>query len=368
MPERYTADHGYAISFLGDQITLLRRQLQAVEARDELALRELRVESDRLARNLMSDLSESFREFFLVSEEAVEAGEVFGDLNDEESAYLDTVSAGFEEFGKRNAVFGQTLSRQFSDTRALLEALRGAGAGTAFEAVQSVIERAQPPPRFEKDHELLLAYLEVAVRMDRRIGQAIEDGDAVEFVVSNFGIASAEESVHAVLEMSPQVCGISMPFGSSLRPPGPDVLDGGYRGALVHDSSRAACAFRSPCPDYLYFNLLPEDAYQVISQTAPGFIEAVESALEGISALAPPDDLGDDHDRLVDYLEGTIAAQQAIVAAAESRYLKAVRDRMSRSETLFCEAAEGVSDAMMPVVVELFGDLPPVCGPPPPPR
>ena len=35
---------------------------------------------------------------------------------------------------------------------------------------------------------------------------------------------------------------------------------------------------------------------------------------------------------------------------------------MSRTDTLFCEAAKGVSDAMMPTVSVLFGDLPPVCG------
>ena len=308
-PEEYTADHENAIAFLLEQIALWRRGLQAVEARDELALRELMIEADRLQRNLMSDLSESFREFFLVSEEAVAAGEVFGGLNVEESAYLDTVTSGFEEFGKRNALLGRTLSRQFSDANALLEALRGAGAGTAFEAVQLIIQQAEPPPRFEKDHELLLAYLEVAVRMDRRIGQAIEDGDAVEFVVANFGITSAETSVRAMLDMSPQVLGIARPFhASALRPPGPDVMDGGYRERLHTILRELRVSFPSPGPNYLVFNLVPEDAYQVISRTAPGFIDSVGSALEDISALAPPDELSGDHDRLVDYLDGTITA------------------------------------------------------------
>lgn len=96
-----------------------------------------------MARNMLSDLSESFRDFFLVSEEAREFGEVFGGLSDEESAYLDTITNGFEEFAKRNAAFGQVLSRQFADTRVLLEALKGAGAATSFEAVQ-VLSRRKP--------------------------------------------------------------------------------------------------------------------------------------------------------------------------------------------------------------------------------
>ena len=119
VPEDYSVDHERALSFLRDQIALWRSSVDLVEARDELKIREALVESGALERNFMSDLSPSFREFFLVSDEARAAGEVFGGLTDAESAYLDTVNAGFEEFGKRVAVFGQTLSRQFADARAI---------------------------------------------------------------------------------------------------------------------------------------------------------------------------------------------------------------------------------------------------------
>ena len=224
-----------------------------------------------LARNALSDLSESFLEFSLVSEEAREFARVFAGLSDEESAYLDTVTMGFEEFGKRVAVFGQVLSRRFADTRVLLEALKGAGA--AFEAVQVVIAAATPPPRFEADHSLLLSSLEEAVRLDQEIGKAIEDGDPVHFVVSNFELGNNEAAVRAALELSPQVRNIANQGPAfALRDPGPEVLDGGYRQDVYTIFREFSVQFPEGGPDYLAFNLLPDDAYQVVARAAPRFI------------------------------------------------------------------------------------------------
>ncbi len=370
VPEDYSADQARVVSYLGDQIALWRRELDAAEARDELKLREASVESDTLVRNFISDLSPSFREFFLVSEEARELGELFGGLTDAESAYLDTLNTGFEEFGKRNAVFGQTLSRQFADARTMLEALRGAGAGTAFEAVQQVIAPAEPPPRFEADHELLLRYLDGVVRLDREVGKAIEAVDPVHFMVSNFEMITVETSVRAALELSPQVRNIAMPqIAFSLNAPGPDVIDGGYREAVHVMLRELRVRFPRTGPDYLGFNLLPDDGYQVVSRAAPGFIAAVEDARATVVALTPPDELREDHDRLARYLDETLAAQRAVVDAATAEDLTGVRDGIGRTLNVFCETARGFSDVMKPVVFVQFGGPPPdpnltqECGP-----
>ena len=374
VPDDYLVDHGRLVTFLRDQIELWRRQLEATETRDVLAFRALSVEEGTLRRNFVTRLSESFRELVLVSEEAQEAAEIFGGLSDEESAYLDTVTAGFEEFSKRVAVFGQVLSRQFADARTMLEALRGAGAGTAFEAVQEVIAPVQPPPRFEADHELLLRYLEGVVRLDREVGKAVEDGDPVHFVVSNFELGSTETSVRAMLDLSPQVRAIA--FGQlayALRPPGPDVLDGGYRESLYTTLREFRARFPRTGPDYLAFNLDREDAYQVVALSAPGFLATIENAQDNLAALTPPDELREDHDRLVKYFEETLAGQQAIIDSAAAGDLSGVRAGMGLTHSAFCQAAKGFSDAAKPVVHVQFGgdpenrDSPRECGPPPTP-
>jgi hypothetical protein len=370
VPEAYLTDQQRVLSFLREQISLARRQLDAAEARDELSFGAMAVESNTLSRNFAKDLSPSFREFFFVAEQGRDEAERFGDLTPGEAAYLDTVSAGFEEFRKRNAVFGQTLSRQFSDARAMLEALRGAGAGSAFEAVQDVIAPVQPPERFLTDHELLIQYLDNAVRLDREIGKAIEEGDPVAFMVSNFGLMTVETSVRAALELSPQVLDIAQPQNAfSLNTPGPAASDGGYRDAVYRLLRELRVRFPRVGPDYLLFNLIPEDAYQVISQVAPGFISTLEDAQERFAELTPPDDLRADHDRLARYFEATVAAQRAVVDAAAAEEVTGVRDGIARTRSAFCDTARGLSDAMKPVVFVHFGGPPPdpdlmrECGP-----
>ena len=360
VPEDYSADQARVLSYLGDQIALWRRELDAAEARDELIFREASVESDTLLRNFMSDLSPSFREFFLVSEEARRLGELFGGLTDAESAYLDTLNTGFEEFWKRNAVFGQTMSRQFADARAMLEALRGAGAGTAFEAVQQVIAPAEPPPRFQADHELLLRFLDGVVRLDREVGKAVEDVDPVHFMVSNFEFGTVETSVRAALDLSAQVRNIAMPqLAFSFKAPGPDVIDGGYREAVHMTLRELRVRFPRTGPDYLGFNLLPEDGYQVVSLVAPSFIAVIEDARAKVVALTPPDELREDHDRLARYFDETLAAQRAVVDTAMAEDLSGLRDGIDRTRNVFCETARGFSDAMKPVVFVQFGGPPP---------
>ena len=357
VPEEYLADHRRAIVFFRDQISLARRELEAVEARDDLTLRQLSVEREMLERNVMGDLSPSFREFFLVSEEAVEMGELFGDLTEEDRAYLDTLTMGFEEFRKRAAVFGQVLSRQFADANALLEALRGAGAGTAFEAVQTVVAPVDPPPRFAADHQLLLAYLEGVVRLDREVGKAVEEGDPVHFVVSNFGLATVETTVEAGLGLSPQVLNVVFPFpASAFREPSPEVLDGGYREGLHTVLREFRARFLGEGPDYAGFNLVPADVYQVVSRTGPSFAAVVEGALEEVSALVPPEGLRDDHDLVVRYFEETFAAQRAIIDAAAAEDFAGVQDGINRTHAIFCETANGVSATMRPVVLSQFGE------------
>ena len=369
VPDDYASDHARVVTFLEAQLALQRRELEAAEARDDLMLRDINLEGGTLARNLVSDLSEAFREFFLVDEEAIEAGELFGGLSDEESAYLDTVSSGFEEFGRRNAVFGQVLSRQFSDASAMLEALKGAGAGTAFDAVRDVIAPADPPPRFATDHTLLLAYLEDAVRLDHEIGQAIEEGDAVQFMVSNFEFAATESSAQALLGISAPVLDLAFPIAFAFREPGPDVLDGGYREGLHSVMRTLRARFPQGGPNYLAFNLVPNDVYQVVERVAPGLIAVLDETLTQVRVLTPPDELRDDHDRLVRYLEEMLAAQRALVEASSAEDFGGVRSQMAETRNLSCEAARGFSEAMEPVVFPQFSgppqdpDLLGPCGP-----
>lgn len=206
--------------------------------------------------------------------------------------------------------------------------------------------------------------------LDREIGKAIEDGDPVQFVVSNFRLATVESTVRAALELSPQVRNVALPqAGFSSREPGPDVIDGGYREAVYTMLLEFRVRFLRTGPDYLAFNLLPDDGYQVVSRSAPGFIATVEDAQTRVTALTPPEELRGDHDRLVRYFDETLAAQRSVVVAATAEDLNGLRDGIARTLDVFCETARGFSDAMKPVVFAQFGGPPPdpdmtrECGP-----
>ena len=355
----YAADHDRMLSFLRATQELLQRQLAAAEARDDLASRDIDVELGALQRDLLAGLSQSFRDTVLVSDEAVTAGEIFGGMTDEESAYLNTVDAAYEQFRSRNAVFGQTLSQQFSDSRGLLEALQGAGAGTAFEAVQTVLLPVKPPARFAADHELLLTYLTEAVRLDREIGEAIDEVDPVHFVVSNLQLGFGEISAATVIGLSPPVLEIAFPGASQLATaPDPSILTDDYTGPLFTALREFRARFGQTGPDYLAFNLGGEYAFDVVTRAAPGFIATVETALERVRSLTPPDEVRADHDLVVQYLEGVLQAQRDILAAVTDRDSAAIRGGMMESQAAFCDAGASISDALMPSVRVHFEGFP----------
>ena len=350
-PSGYAADHDRLLRFLRDSVELLQRQLASAEARDDLASRELQVEFTTLRRNLMAGLSQSFRDTVLVSEEAVAAGELFGGLTDEEAAYLNTVNAAYEEFNSRNAVFGQTLSRQFSDSRVLLEALQGAGAGTAFEAVQNVLLPVEPPERFAADHVALLRYLVEAVRLDREIGKAIDEVDPVHFVVSNIELGTGEIAVSTAIGLSPPVREIAFPgLASALRAPEPGLLQDSYRGPLYLVLREFRVRFTQFGPGYLAFNLGPDDAFEVVTRVAPDIVATVENALDQVRSLDPPDELSEDHDRLVRFFTDTLRAQKDILDAVSSRNIATVNGGILKTQAAFCDAGTSISDALMPAV------------------
>ena len=355
VPVEYKTDHETLLAFLNAMIDLQRQQLTAAEERDDLASRELQVEFGSLQRNLLADLSETFLDTVLVSEESIAAGKIFGGLDEAEIAYLETVERAYEEFWSRNAVFSQTVSQQYSDSRALLEALQDAGAGTAFEAVQKVLVPVEPPPRFALDHVLLLRYLVAAVELDRKIGKAIDEVDPVQFVISNLQLANSDQTARHMLALSGLVKAIAFPGSESASAaPGPDVLADSYRSPLHFELKDFRSRFGQTGPDYLAFNIGPQDTFAVIAHSTPGYIITVESALRRVSSMIPPADAAADHEIVVQYLVRTLQAQESILGSAEAEDILGVNGGMLATRTAFCNAATGISIALKPAVLIQF--------------
>ena len=178
VPEDFLADHQRAISFFRDQIEQWRRELEAAKARDELKLRELGVEGQMLALNMLSDLSKSFREFFLTSEESRKLGQLFGGLSDEESAYLIAVRAIQERSEARGEAIFEPVERAGpgpTGLRALAEALP-----RAIEQIQSDIAEFEVlvvPEDFLADHQQAISFFRDQIEQWRRELEAAKAGD-----------------------------------------------------------------------------------------------------------------------------------------------------------------------------------------------
>ncbi len=369
-PDDYSADHQRVLKYLREDLVLSGRALEAVNADDFLRQQQLENDSETLQRNLLADLSESFRSFFLVSEEQQIAGEVFGGLTDEESAYLDVLNEGWQEFARRNAVFAQAVNQQFADERAMLKALADAGAGTAFEAVRTIVEKAVPPARFEAGHALLMNHLNELVRIDRIIGQAARDGDAVRFLVSNFELAGNEASVQALLGVPVQI--VEIVFGGqafAFAAPDPAVLDGGYREQLYNLLREFSARFPRTGPTYTAANLTPTNLDTLVSQVGPGFISTIENARTALANLTPPPEFSSDHDLILQYFDDVLASQNGIAIAAAAGDRNGVELAADGTRSALCDTRDQLSDEIEPVVFVQFGARPlppgqpdPICG------
>ena len=351
VPDDYAEDHATFLTFLNASADIQQRQLDAAAARDDLTSRDLGVEVASLQRNLLAGISQTFRDAILVSEDAISAGAVFGDLADDESAYLNTVERAYEEFRSRNAVFGETLRQQFSDSRALLQALQGAGAGTAFETVQAMLLPVEPPERFAADHQLLLTYLAEAVRLDREIGKAIDEVDPVHFVVSNLELGSNDASVNAILGLSPPVREIAFPGAAFVNP---TVSDDAYLGPANQALKRFSAEFGRLGPNYLAFNIGREYAFEVIARSGPGYLETVQSTLATMQSLTPPAEFTPDHALILEYFDDLIEAQTTVLDSAAGGDMLGVNGGILETQTAFCDAVTRISAELKAAGLVLF--------------
>ena len=102
-----------------------------------------------------------------------------------EQAYLDELEGVTMLIGEKFAQFGELMGRVYATRGALFEALEEAGAGTAFDAGLAAMEALEPPARFRDEHALGLDGLREFQRVDREVGQAVQDNDLVAFALAN---------------------------------------------------------------------------------------------------------------------------------------------------------------------------------------
>ncbi len=356
-PEQYAADHERFITVQRELLELQRAELEAVEAGDLLRWNELAGEVPGILRRLVNALSPEFLELVISAEDDQTFVDIASGLNEEELAYLDGLSSGADEFGRRAARFGQAIGRSYPNAEGLLRALRDAGAGEAMQAVYDVISQLEPPPSFAEDHALVVAYYEQAVEIDRGIGEAAESGDAARFLILNVSLGEAASAT--IFEVSPAVCSIL--FDPRLCAAAVSVPEGEYEQDLHFTLLEFSAQFGSEGP-WGSFDFLPtgsdDSLFEFVAAVGPRVIEQVETTLAAVSALSPPGELADDHRVLVLYFEQLLEAQTEIVRAAELGDGEAMRAAALINTRALCDASRELSPAGRAIVGFHFGREP----------
>ena len=354
-PQTYAADHDRLLEGWRDEVATLRRIIEAAEARDFLRVQALQEERLAISTNLTAALSAAFREFAFTSEDAEFQSATFGGLQEEETEYVNALRAGMGEFGRRVQVFAQRLNQQFNSTASFFDALQGAGAGTAFEAAQTVIEQIDAPPGYEDDHQRVLRYLDEAVRLDREVGRSIEERDIVLFAVSNIGLG--RNGGLTALDVAPSVCAV---LGSPARLCRvPDELPGGEYGALLYPAMREFSArFGTDGQLQAQLNLLSfisdDELFGLVAAAVPDLKAIVMDVRETVSALEPASGMEADHERLLQFFEQTLDTLRAIEDAATASDRAAVLSGSQELGGLRLETASDLSEAIEPIVAVHF--------------
>lgn len=270
-----------------------------------------------------------------------------------EQAYLDEVENAAGLLLENFAHFAEVMNGLFATRGALFGALEEAGAGTAFDSGLAAMEALQPPERFLDEHELAVDSLREFQRLDRQVGQAVEDADLVAFALAN--VQLTELSIESPLQHSETFC-LARFIGAPHLCERPDFSSSGAYGEGVYFALNRIETDVAPA---LLGSLLPglsdEEALEVLAAVAPSAIDALEQIENDVRALDPPAEFVTDHDILVEYLGAFLGIATDRRQAAERGDLEAIQAQIPLLIELFCGAANDLSPTITPFVVVHFG-------------
>ena len=275
-----------------------------------------------------------------------------GTPTDAEQAYLDDVAGVAVLIGEKFAHFGEIIDQVFPTREALFGALAEAGAGTAFDSGLEALEALEPPERFREEHELALDGLRELQRVDRQVGEAVENNDIIAFALANVQLGAV--SVTSALQHSELFCRARFPLAANLCER-PDFSSAGEYGEDVYAimgriESEAMPTLAGQIPA-----LNEEEILEVLDTLGPAALDVLEQSREDAGELEPPAGLEADHERLIQYLDGIVDAATELREAAERRDRAAYMTQQRALMEAFCTAQSELSPAIAPFLVVHFG-------------
>ena len=270
------------------------------------------------------------------------------ELTELEANYLVQVSGAFSLFATKAASFQAVFAQTWPTNQLLFDALRDAGAGTAWVVPLEAVQELEPPRRFEADHSALLTRLEEVVRIDAEIGETLESGDLNRFVLLNaeLGVVANVNN----LAIDPAIC-------EAIAPPGPQIplcrsaedLAGGDYGSEVEVLFLEFEANLGPrLGVWGGWRPLASDAqfFEVLETVQPEIAASIQEALDRLTALTPPAELEADHVLLSTHLNSLLEFSGRAAAAIDAQDVEAYDAEFMAALPTVCNTRSALSPDM----------------------
>jgi hypothetical protein len=262
------------------------------------------------------------------------------DLTVEEEEYIEQVRAGWRKFNEKAEDVRAVLAQVYSIKSRLFEALKDAGAGTAYEVTLQLIGEIIPPARFQEDHRLMVDTLTVLVAYDRDVGAAVENQNLPAFAIANARLA--ENSLLMISNLDPRICVATEATDRRFQPCDffSETVPGGIYGAQVYNtmvgfSTGVFSRFVGFGPEYEV-----EDILATLSVIQPELTEIYSDVVAELQELQPSNEFAPAHNFLVKYLEEALAINQSRSKAVEAEDTDPYRSLSEDTRVLFCDARQ----------------------------
>ena len=277
------------------------------------------------------------------------------ELTAEEADYIEQVRSGWNEFHSKAGGFREAFGQLYAMRSRLFEALKEAGAGSAFEGALRAVEQIDPPQRFQEDHQLMLQAMAKMVEYDHDVGEAVENQDLSAFAVANARMG--ETGGLMALQLSAALCPATnapdQPFSFCSSN---ELLPGGQYGIQLNS---AIARFNVGIVVRLSIfppAFTPEDELATLAVIQPDRIDLFLRTLDEVQGLQPPPELTTDHLRLVRFLEEQLENNRERNSALQVQDLDKYREGGGRAIGLYCDVRQDFSPDMMQIVKVHFGD------------
>ncbi len=277
---------------------------------------------------------------------------------DAETRYFTDLQGALDLFGSAAASARQETLEAGGERAVFFQSFLNAGAGTAFLPVLERLQELDSPEGYEADHARLIALHEELAEIDRDFAEAARVGDFAALTIANARLARAV--AEAGPDLSANTCNAVTRGGGATCSSG-DPIPGGAYGKAVNRAMRplaatilmAAATIQMEQGGFPPIGTAEENAR--IVATLIGEVTAVRAeVLAAVEALEPPDELAGDHVLLLQWLEDSLAGEEAVVRQAEEGLITTlIRPGSADAAALFGPSCRILPDASGDLLVIL---------------